>query len=197
MKTTPTACLALLLALAGLSAQAIEASAVAANKHTTPGLYLTAAEAYELKQKLGAGAYFVDVRTREEIAILGMPAVADAHVPFALHPDGLPWDDQAGRFRMVPNADFAPEMARRLAASGLGKDATVILMCRSGDRSARATNQLASLGYTRVYTVVDGFEGDVAKEGPRAGQRAVNGWKNANLPISYRLDKDKLYFLSR
>jgi len=42
-----------------------------------------------------------------------------------------------------------------------------------------------------VYTVVDGFEGDVAKEGPNAGKRVVNGWKNAGLPWSYRLEKEK------
>ena len=34
----------------------------------------------------------------------------------------------------------------------------------------------------------------MAKEGPKAGQRAVNGWKNAGLPWSYKLDKAKMYF---
>jgi len=53
---------------------------------------------------------------------------------------------------------------------------------------------LTDLGYTKVYTVVDGFEGDLAKTGPQAGQRVVNGWKNAGLPWSYKLDKSKLYF---
>ena len=80
-----------------------------------------------------------------------------------------------------------------MAAKGLSKNDTVILMCRSGDRSSKATNLLAELGYTKVYTVIDGFEGDVAKDGPQAGQRVVNGWKNAGLPWTYKLDKDKLY----
>jgi hypothetical protein len=44
-----------------------------------------------------------------------------------------------------------------------------------------------------VYTVIDGFEGDVGKDGPQAGQRVVNGWKNDGLPWTYKLDKDKLY----
>jgi hypothetical protein len=35
-------------------------------------------------------------------------------------------------------------------------------------------------------------EGDMAKEGPNKGRRAVNGWKNNGLPWSYDLDKSKL-----
>jgi rhodanese-related sulfurtransferase len=50
---------------------------------------------------------------------------------------------------------------------------------------------LSEAGFAQVYTVVDGFEGDVAKEGPNAGKRVVNGWKNAGLPWSYRLEKEK------
>ena len=81
-----------------------------------------------------------------------------------------------------------------MSAAGLDKNDTVILICRSGDRSSRAANLLTDLGYTKVYSVVDGFEGDLLKTGPQAGQRAVNGWKNAGLPWSYKLDKSKLYF---
>ena len=65
-------------------------------------------------------------------------------------------------------------------------------MCRSGDRSAAAANQLAEAGFTAVYSVVDGFEGDVAKDGPTAGLRTVNGWKNKGLPWGYKLEKAKL-----
>lgn len=57
----------------------------------------------------------------------------------------------------------------------------------------RAANLLSQLGYLNVYSVVDGFEGDVAATGPKQGQRVVNGWKNADLPWSYKLDKDRMY----
>jgi len=77
---------------------------------------------------------------------------------------------------------------------GLGKDTTIILMCRSGDRSAKAQDLLIQSGYTKVYGVVEGFEGDMAKDGPNTGRRAVNGWKNAGLPWTYKLDKAKMYF---
>jgi hypothetical protein len=52
---------------------------------------------------------------------------------------------------------------------------------------------LAGTGYTKVYSVVDGYEGDKAKDGPHKGQRTVNGWKNSGLPWTYSLDKDYMY----
>ena len=45
-----------------------------------------------------------------------------------------------------------------------------------------------------MYSVAEGVEGDTAKDGAKAGQRVVNGWKNANLPWTYKLDKAKMYF---
>jgi rhodanese-related sulfurtransferase len=77
---------------------------------------------------------------------------------------------------------------------GLGKDATIILICRSGDRSSKAQDRLQTAGYSKVYSIAEGVEGDTVKDGPQAGQRAVNGWKNAKLPWTYKLDKAKMYF---
>jgi rhodanese-related sulfurtransferase len=84
-----------------------------------------------------------------------------------------------------------------LSAKGLTPDSPVVLICRSGDRSAAASNLMAEAGFKTVYTVVDGFEGDLAADGPNAGQRVVNGWKNAGLPWSYRLEKSKMYKLDK
>jgi len=184
-------CLA--LGLSATVAQAADPARVPPNKQTKAGLYLNAREAYELKQKLGDKALFVDVRTRAEISYLGMPSVTDAHIPAFEHPANAAWDDKSGRFKMEPNTDFEPELARRLALRQLGKQDTVILICRSGDRTSRAVNFLTELGYSKVYTVVDGFEGDAIAEGPQAGQRVLNGWKNTGLPWTYKLDKDKMY----
>ena len=49
--------------------------------------------------------------------------------------------------------------------------------------SASAANALANVGYTNVWSLVEGFEGDKDS----AGMRAVNGWRNAGLPWSYKL----------
>ncbi len=180
---------------AGLAgpALALDASQVPQHKQTKPGLYLDAREAHALKRHLGEKAMLVDIRTRGEVSYTGVASTMDAHVPLLEHPANAAWDEKAGRFRLEFNEAFDAELGRRLAARGLGKNDTVILICRSGDRSSKAANLLAELGYTKVYSVVDGFEGDVAKEGPQAGQRIVNGWKNAGLPWTYKLDKDKLY----
>ena len=104
-------------------------------------------------------------------------------------------------FCNTPDADCAAKISRelverRLAARGLGRDATVVVICRSGDRSAVAADMLAKGGFAHVWSVVDGFEGDLAKEGPEAGHRVVNGWKNKGLPWGYRLDKAKMYRIS-
>lgn len=185
---------AVLAALACVPALAVEEAAVPPNKRTVAGHYLDAREAYRMKQELGPRAYFVDVRTRYEVVYVGLPTVADANIPYVEHPDDAPWDDKAGRFKLDVNSDFGPELARRMQAAGLGKDAPVILICRSGDRSARAANLLSQLGYTDVYTVIDGVEGDVSVSGDRKGQRVVNGWKNAGLPWNYELGKSRAYF---
>jgi hypothetical protein len=52
---------------------------------------------------------------------------------------------------------------------------------------------LQTAGYTKVYSIPEGFEGDMAKDGDKKGQRVVNGWKNAGMPWSYQLDKVKMY----
>lgn len=191
--TFAAAALAVLMLTCAAPALALDAAQVPQGKQTKPGLYLDAREAHALKQQLGEQALLIDIRTRGEVSYTGMATLVDAHVPLLEHPANAAWDEKAGRFRLEYNNDFDAEVARRAAARGLGKDAPVILICRSGDRSSKAVNLLAELGYTKVYTVVDGFEGDVAKDGPDAGKRVVNGWKNAGLPWTYRLDKDKLY----
>ena len=191
------ACAAILAGVLALSlnppAQALDAAQVPQHKQTKPGLYVDAREAYALKQQLGDKAMLIDIRTRGEVSYTGVASVMDAHVPLLEHPANAAWDEKAGRFRLEFNNDFDAEIARRLAEKGLGKNDMVILICRSGDRSSKAANLLAELGYSKVYSVVDGFEGDVVKDGPQAGQRVINGWKNAGLPWTYKLDKDKLY----
>lgn len=164
-------------------------------KRTKSGQYLTPQQAYDMKMKDGKGVLFIDVRTRAEAMYVGMPGAADALVPYVEHQELMSdWDDKRTMYRLEPNQDFVPELERRLKANGLSKEAAIVLICRSGDRSSKAADRLELSGYKRVYSVPEGFEGDTAKGGAKDGQRAVNGWKNANLPWSYKLDKAKMYF---
>ncbi|MFN4342292.1 MAG: rhodanese-like domain-containing protein [Azonexus sp.] len=164
-------------------------------KRTKLGLYLTPQQAYDMKKANPKGVAFFDVRTRAEAMYVGWPSDADALVPFVEHPELMTeWDDKRHMYKLEPNQDFVPELERRLTEMGLGKDAPIILICRSGDRSSKAADRLLAAGYSKVYSVAEGVEGDTAKEGAKAGQRVVNGWKNANLPWTYKLDKARMYF---
>ena len=71
-------------------------------------------------------------------------------------------------------------------------DDTILIMCRSGARSAKAVNLLAEAGFKKAYTIVDGFEGDTDKEpdSPTKGKRTINGWKNSGNPWTYALQRE-------
>ena len=164
-------------------------------KRSKLALYLTPQQAYDMKKKDPKSVALFDIRTRSEAIYVGMAKDADALVPFVEHPEiWSDWDDKRHMYKLEPNQDFMPELERRLKAMGLGKDATIILLCRSGDRSSKAADRLQMAGYTKVYSVAEGFEGDTAKGGAQDGQRVVNGWKNAGLPWTYKVDKARMYF---
>ena len=164
-------------------------------KKSKVGLYLTPQQAYDMKKANPKGVAFFDVRTRAEAMYVGWPSDADALVPYVEHPEIMSdWDDKRHMYKLEPNQDFVPEIDRRVKEMGLGKEAPIILICRSGDRSSKAQDRLQAAGYSKVYSIAEGVEGDTVKDGPKAGQRAVNGWKNANLPWTYKLDKAKMYF---
>lgn len=166
------------------------------NKKTRAGLYLTSQQAYEHILQGSGYTTFIDIRTHEEVQFLGMPAPAHANIPYMKLNEWKVWDDKKNQFLMELNADFTTSVDRLIRERGLAKSDAIILICRSGDRSAKAADLLASLGYTTVFSVLDGYEGDVAKTGAQRGQRVVNGWKNNGLPWSYRLDKAKMYSLN-
>jgi rhodanese-related sulfurtransferase len=172
-------------------ALAFDAAKVPEVKRTQVGLYLSSAEAYDVASK--EKVLFLDVRTRAEVNFLGMPTVADANVPYMEIDNMYSWDEKKGVFKLEPNSGFVTEVQDRLQQKGLNQNSKIIVMCRSGDRSAKAVDLLAKIGFKNVYSVVDGYEGDVAKDGDHKGQRVVNGWRNNNLPWTYSLAKDKMY----
>jgi rhodanese-related sulfurtransferase len=162
-------------------------------KQTKLGKYLSAHDAAALLRLDREKIAFIDVRTRGEVQFVGVPDGLDAHVPYADLNEFGDWDTEAGRYKVDLNSNFAPHLGVAVGRKGLGKNDRIILICRSGDRSARAVNLLADLGYTNVYSVIDGFEGDLGKD----GRRSVNGWKNAGLPWGYKLDKSQAYLPAR
>ena len=174
-------------------AHAADADAVPEAKRTRAALYLEAREvpAFIGQQGGPAKVLFLDLRTRAEAMFVGMVDGIDGLVPFVeLQELMTDWDAQRNAYRLEPLQNFVPEVYRRLAEKGLTKDSVIVLICRSGDRSSRGANRLAEDGFSRVYSVIDGFEWDMSKD----GRRSVNGWKNVGLPWSYKLDRQKMYF---
>lgn len=152
-------------------------------KQTTLKLYTDAKGAYKMfKEKK---VPILDVRTPQELQFVGNTGIA-VNIPWEVW--SYKWDDKKGKFKKPINEKFVQQV-KALYKPGQ----PLIIMCRSGHRSAAAINALAKVGYTKVYQVVDGFEGDKAKEGPNKGQRVVNGWKNAKLPWTYKMKKDQTY----
>ncbi|MBV7430014.1 MULTISPECIES: rhodanese-like domain-containing protein [unclassified Acidovorax] len=110
-------------------------------------------------------AVLVDVRSAEELKFVGQ-------VPDSLH---VPW---ATGTALQRNPRFVRELEARLASHG-GKEATVLLLCRSGKRSALAAEAAAKAGFTRVFNVLEGFEGEIDERQQRGGS---DGWRFHGLP---------------
>lgn len=106
-------------------------------------------------------AQLVDVRTTEERKFVG-------HVPNSLH---VAW---ATGTALTRNPRFARELEAKV-----GKDAVVLLLCRSGKRSALAADVAAKAGLTQVYNIAEGFEGELDEHQHRGG---FDGWRFHQLP---------------
>jgi rhodanese-related sulfurtransferase len=141
-------------------ARDLDEAAVPKQKRTSLGLYITAEGAYEA-WKQDPAIKIIDVRTPEEFRTIGYPKMA-AKVPLSQAADEF-----VGRVRKIAKPDE-----------------TILVICRSGNRSVAAVEMLARAGFKKAYTVVDGFEGDRNRDesSPDYGKRTVNGWKNAGLP---------------
>ena len=155
-------------------------------KQTTLGLYVTAKEAYEKWKTQQDNIKIIDVRTPEEYLFVGHPTMA-WKIPLAAQT--YEWDDKKEQFPMKPLLDFVSRVSEVAKP-----DDTLMVMCRSGGRSARAVNLLAQAGFTHVYNITDGMEGDAVKNHDSlfVGQRLVNGWKNSGLPWTYKLTPDRM-----
>jgi len=162
-------------------------------QQTTWGLYIDSKEVATMKKELGNKMLFIDVRDPVEIMFTGFTNLVDINIPFKTA-DRSAWHKKKPVFNMAVNKDFEKNIESALKARGLSKDAPIAIMCRSGGtRGAPATKLLEGKGYKNIYVVTDGFEGGTVKKGEKKNWRLKNGWKNANLPWSYKLNKEKMH----
>lgn len=191
-----TFCLLMLLATNSFAVDiktTITKDSLKKKQQTESNLYLNAKEAYSVVKENSGKVLFIDVRTPAEVEFVGWTPLVDAVIPYMAN-DFDEWDEKKNRYMKVINGDFPIVFEDFVADKGMNKDTPIIFMCRSGSRSSKAANLAAKLGYTQVYTLVDGFEGDKAKEGADKGHRTVNGWKNSGAPWSYKVDGAKILF---
>ncbi|MCP3952280.1 MAG: sulfurtransferase [Desulfobacterales bacterium] len=158
-------------------------------KQTTLGLYVTAAQAYEKWKAASDTVKVIDVRTPEEFAFVGHPEMV-WNIPLAF----VTYQRKAGEFEYGAkmNLDFV-SLVQEVAKP----TDTLLVMCRSGGRSAMAVNQLAAAGFKNAYNIIDGMEGDKVEdpESTFDGKRMKNGWKNSGLPWVYDIDPEKIILL--
>lgn len=121
---------------------------------------LTPPIAWKLVQE--GKAVLVDVRTTEERKFVG-------HVPGTMH---VPW---ATGTSLTRNPRFVKELESRVGS----KELVICLLCRSGNRSAAAATAAHAAGFTDVFNVAGGFEGDLDDRGQRGH---LGGWRHEALP---------------
>lgn len=160
---------------------------VAEKKRTTLRLYVTAQHAYEAWRDHPETVAILDVRTPEEYIFVGHAAMA-RNIPLLFIE--YQWNAEEDEPVVRPDAEFISAVKKSYAPGD-----TLLVMCRSGGRSAHAVNALAKAGFANAYNVIDGFEGDkVAEEGSAYfGKRMKNGWRNSGSPWTYDCDPNLLW----
>jgi rhodanese-related sulfurtransferase len=101
------------------------------------------------------------VRSAEERKFVG-------HVPGSTH---VAW---ATGTSLTRNPRFARELEAKLK-----KGEVALLLCRSGKRSALAAEAAAKAGFTAVFNVLEGFEGELDAQQQRGHG---DGWRFHGLP---------------
>ena len=169
-------------------------------------------EAFEKVESGVAGVYLIDVRTPAEYQQIGHPVMAYS-VPFMYLSDEFV--EKGGMFRgkkmtktryqYYKNPEYLNYMKKHFKA-----DDTLLIICRSANRSVPASDFLAENGFKKVYNVVGGFEGGkfkgsgsdekarMQKFSGHYGRRGfTGGWKYFGLPWTYSMNPKLVYGLHK
>jgi len=130
---------------------------------------LSPKQAWQLLQE-NPKSLLVDVRSNMEFLFVGHPTGA-VHIPWIDEPD---W---------TINPHFVTDI-RKLILGGISDhhseaNVPIILICRSGKRSLEAGELLLENGFTDIYNVSEGFEGELDEHHHRS---STGGWRFADLP---------------
>jgi len=123
---------------------------------------VTPGEAWELMQN-APGTRLVDVRSHAEWQWVG-------RLPQAVEIEWMCWPERH------QNPNFLAEMSTQV-----DKEAMVLFLCRSAQRSHLAAILATENGWNSCYNILQGFEGEKDANGQRS---RVSGWRKAGLPWS-------------
>lgn len=121
---------------------------------------LASVDAWRLVQD--SQAVLVDVRTAEERKFVG-------YVAESLH---VAW---ATGTALTRNPRFVKELETKVK----DKSRVILLLCRSGKRSTAAAEAAAKAGFSNIFNVAEGFEGDL---NPAQQRGQLGGWRFHQLP---------------
>ena len=107
-------------------------------------------------------ALFVDCRSEMEYLFVGHPVGA-------LH---VAWNDG-------PDWSVNPAFVDQVSKLAGDLERPIVLICRSGNRSQEAGEALERAGFSRVFNIEHGFEGDLDESHHR---NSKNGWRVDGLP---------------
>jgi len=172
--------------IVGQNISSISSEDIPEGKRTSLELYVSSVQAYKMWLTDSLNVKILDVRTLEEYIFVGH---ADMAVNINLATQSYKWDEEKGMFVIEPNPDFID-----LVIGWAKKDDIILVMCRSGGRSAMAVNLMAQNGFTNVYNIIDGMEGDMVrdKESVFYKKRMKNGWKNSGTPWTYTINIEQV-----
>jgi len=128
---------------------------------------ISCAEAWRLLHE-DPSAVLVDVRTDAEWKYVGTPDLATLNKEVV-----------TAQWKVFPDMDLNGVFRAEVEQHGVGPANTVLLLCRSGQRSAAAAEALTAAGYRCCYNIAEGFEGDKDAHGHRG---ILGGWKVRGLP---------------
>ena len=162
-------------------------------------------EAYDMLNTV-PDTYLIDVRTRAEYQFVGHPVKAFLF-PYLFFTDQFSQKNEIYGYQFsTPNKNFIEQIG-----AVFKKEDNLLIICRDGERSQLAAQDLINAGFKKVYDVYDGFEGpefpyftdsdkqkffrQLANKNKVYGfkHRRYYGWQWWGLPWTYEIDPKYIY----
>jgi rhodanese-related sulfurtransferase len=162
-------------------------------------------EAYDMLNTV-PDTFLIDIRTRVEYQVVGHPVGAYLF-PYKFFTYEFAKKDDTYEYQLSEvNKDFIEEIRKVFK-----KTDNLLIICRDGNRSAPAAQDLVNAGFKNVFNIEDGFEGpefptfrdsnqnkfyrQLAKRNKIFGfnHRRHYGWQWWGLPWTYDMDPKFVY----